>query len=136
MTAKVGEAEVSVKDNKNGSYTISKDAITGDLVITSTAIPVQYDVTVIGGGKEDVTADKKATYSEDYTFKVKEDLDYTYTVTAKVEDKAVTLSKGVKAEDGTVTYTIAADKVTGNIEINVDKQVKTTNITFAGTGQR
>lgn len=135
VTAKVGEAEVSVKDNKNGSYTISKDAITGDLVITSTAIPVQYDVTVIGGGKEDVTADKKATYSEDYTFKVKEDLDYTYTVTVKVEDKAVTPSKGEKAENGMVIYTIAAGEVTGNIKINVDKQVKTTAITFDGIGR-
>ena len=135
VTAKVGEAEVSVTDNKNGSYTISKDAITGDLVITSTAIPVQYDVTVNGGGKDDVIADKKATYSEDYTFKVKEDSDYTYTVTAKVEDKDVTLSKGEKEENGTVTYTIAAGEVTGNININVDKQVKTTAITFDGTGR-
>ena len=135
VTAKVGEAEISVTDNKNGSYTISKDAITGDLVITSTAIPVQYDVTVNGGGKDDVNAGEKATYSEDYTFKVKEDSDYTYTVTAKVEDKVVTLSEGEKEENGTVTYKIAADQVTGKIEITVDKVLKTTDITFAGTGR-
>lgn len=135
VTAKVREAEVSVTDNKNGSYTISKDAIKGDLVITSTATPVQYGVTVNGGGKDDVNAGEKATYSEDYTFKVKEDSDYTYTVTAKVEDKVVTLSKSEKEENGTVTYTIAAGEVTGNIKINVDKQVKTTAITFDGTGK-
>ena len=137
VTVTSGGTEIEIKDNGDGTYSVPADLITGELVINSTAVPKQYDVKVSGNGSGDVTLSTgdKATYLLEYNFKVKEDTDYTYTVTAKAEEKDVPLSKGEKAEDGTVTYTIAADKVTGNIEINVDKQVKTTNITFAGTGR-
>ena len=137
VTVTSGGTEIEIKDNGDGIYSVSADLITGDLVINSTAVPKQYDVKVSGKGSEDVTLSTgdKATYLSEYNFKVKEDTDYTYTVTARAEEKDVPLYKGGKAEDGTVTYTIAADKVTGNVEINVDKQVKTTAITFDGTGK-
>lgn len=137
VTVTSGGTEIEIKDNGDGTYSVSADLITGELVINSTAVPKQYDVKVSGKGSGDVTLSTgdKATYLSKYNFKVKEDTDYTYTVTAKAEEKDVTLSKGEKAEDGTVTYTIEADKVTGNVEINVDKQVKTTAITFDGTGR-
>ena len=137
VTVTSGGTEIEIKDNGDGTYSVPSDLITGELVINSTAVPKQYEVKVSGKGSGDVTLSTgdKATYLSEYNFKVKEDTDYTYTVTAKAEEKDVTLSKGEKAEDGTVTYTIAADKVTGNVEINVDKQVKTTAITFDGTGK-
>lgn len=137
VTVTSGGTEIEIKDNGDGTYSVSADLITGELVINSTAVPKQYGVKVSGKGSGDVTLSTgdKATYLSEYNFEVKEDTDYTYTVTAKAEEKDVTLSKGEKAEDGTVTYTIAADKVTGNVEINVDKQVKTTAITFDGTGK-
>ena len=137
VTVTSGGTEIEIKDNGDGTYSVPSDLITGELVINSTAVPKQYDVKVSGNGSGDVTLStgNKATYLSEYNFEVKEDTDYTYTVTVKAEEKDVTLSEGEKAEDGTVTYTIAADKVTGNIEINVDKQVKTTAITFNGSGR-
>lgn len=38
VTAKIGETAVTVKKNANGSYTISGDAITGDLTITAQTV--------------------------------------------------------------------------------------------------
>ena len=126
---------MEVTDDGNGTYTVASSLITGDLVITSTATPVQYEVNVTGTGSGDVTLSDngKATYQSEYSFKVTEDADYNYTVTAKVGDQKVDLSE--ETEENVVTYKIKADDVTGQIEITVDKVVKTTVITFDGTGK-
>lgn len=135
VTATSGGSDVEVTNQGNGTYVVAGNLISGDLVITSTATPVQYEVTLSGTGRDDVilTENGKATYRSEYSFHVTEDADYNYTVTAKVENQAVTLSE--EKEENGVAYKIAADQVTGKIEITVDKVVKTTDITFDGTGK-
>lgn len=135
VTATSGGSDVEVTNQGNGTYVVAGNLISGDLVITSTATPVQYDVTLSGTGSGDVTltANGKATYRSEYSFKVTENADYDYKVTAKVGNQAVTLSE--EKEENGVAYKIAADQVTGKIEITVDKVVKTTDITFDGTGK-
>lgn len=58
VTAKIGETVVAVTKNANGSYTISGDAITGDLTITAQTVTGRWDFI----GKDSyfaLSADKK-----------------------------------------------------------------------------
>lgn len=121
---------VTVDGNEYKNYTVSGSTytipgadITGDIVITvtKTAIePDKYTVTV-NGAVGDVTYSAEAVKGADYTFKLTPEKGYTYEVTAKIENKTVTVTNG---NDN--TYTIAGADVTGNIEITV---TKTANIT-------
>lgn len=62
VIAKIGDTQLTVTDNGDGSYTISKEQINGNITVTATKTAKQYDVTVTGNGAADVTAPAKATY--------------------------------------------------------------------------
>lgn len=130
VTAKMGEETAEVIKNEDGSYTIKN--VTGDLTVTGKRTPNSYGVTVEGTGKDDVTAGDKATYGEDFTFKLGKEADYAYTVSVKIGDAAYTPKVN---EDG--TYTITGKDVTGEIVITVTKTyapAEKTTIIFTGSG--
>lgn len=112
--AQIGKDTVAVKDNGDGTYTISGELITGPVSITAARTPKRYPVTVTGSGKEAVTAAQTATYGTDFTFTVAQTEGVSYTVTAKAGNQDVTLTVG---EDG--SYTIAGTAIAGPVELTV-----------------
>ena len=119
-----------VIDNKDGTYTVKK--VTGPLVITAegSGTAVTYDVTVEGSGASDVTAAAKATHGQEYSFTIKKDAVYEYSVSVTVGGQPVTCTES----DG--TYTIAGELVTGPVVITVARvaTAATTWIQFTGNG--
>lgn len=105
------------------SYTIAGTAITGNIVINavSTDKPVEsVNVKFEGNAAADATGASTAKKNTAYTFTVAKTAGYTYTVTAKNADGAITLTE----KNG--TYTIPADKVTSDITITVNKTANRT----------
>lgn len=105
------------------SYTIAGTAITGNIVINavSTDKPVEsVNVKFEGNAAADATGAATAKKNTAYTFTVAKTAGYTYTVTAKNADGAITLTE----KNG--TYTIPADKVTSDITITVNKTANRT----------
>lgn len=105
------------------SYTIAGSAITGDIVITATqtdkpaeTVSVKFEGNATADAKGEATAKKNTAY----TFTVTKTAGYTYTLTAKNADGEITLS------ENNGTYTIAADKVTSDITITVNKTANRT----------
>lgn len=124
VTATVNGAEVPC--TLNGTiYTIPAESVTGDISITVTRTAKQYSVTLDGTGKDDakLSADT-ATYGVDYSFTVTQDADYNYTVSAKAGDETLSLTS--TNEGNVYTYTIAGDKITGDVAVTVAKEKKTT----------
>lgn len=117
--ATIGETAVTVTDKGDGTYSIAGSLITGPISITATRTPKSYTVTVAGSGAGDVsgiTAETKATYNTDFTFKVSKDAAYTYKVTATAGSTDLTLTPG---EEG--SYTIKGTDITGAITVTVEK---------------
>lgn len=124
VTATVNGAEVPCTLNGT-TYTIPAESVTGDISITVTRTAKQYSVTLDGTGKDDakLSADK-ATYGVDYSFTVTQDADYNYTVSATAGDETLSLTS--TNEGNVYTYTIAGDKITGDVAVTVAKEKKTT----------
>ena len=105
------------------SYTIAGTAITGPVTITATQAdkPVEnVSVKFEGNAAADATGADTAKKNTAYTFTVTKTAGYTYTLTAKNADGEITLS------ENNGTYTIAADKVTSDITITVNKTANRT----------
>lgn len=131
VVAKIGDTQLTVTDNGEGSYTISKEQINGNITVTATKTAKQYDVTVTGNGAADVTAAAKATYGTDYTYTLTQDSNYAYTVKITAGGTEITS----ELQEGTANqYKIAGDKITGPVEINVTKEQTAGTITFEGEG--
>ena len=131
VVAKIGDTQLTVTDNGDGSYTISKEQINGNITVTATKTAKQYDVTVTGNGAADVTATAKATYGTDYVYTLKQDSKYVYTVKITAGGTVITS----ELQEGTADqYKIAGDKITGPVEINVTKEQTAGTITFEGEG--
>lgn len=131
VVAKIGDTQLTVTDNGNGSYTISNEQINGNITVTATKTAKQYDVTVTGNGVADVTAAEKATYGTDYVYTLKQDSKYAYTVKITAGGTVITS----ELQEGTADqYKIAGDKITGPVEINVTKEQTAGTITFEGEG--
>ena len=131
VIAKIGDTQLTVTDNGDGSYTISKEQINGNITVTATKTAKQYDVTVTGNGAADVTAPAKATYGTDYTYTLTQDSNYAYTVKITAGGTEITS----ELQEGTANqYKIAGDKITGPVEINVAKEQTAGTITFEGEG--
>ena len=124
VTATVNGAEVPCTLNGT-TYTIPAESVTGDISITVTRTAKQYSVTLDGTGKDDakLSADK-ATYGVDYSFTVTQDADYNYTVSATAGGETLNLTS--TNEGNVYTYTIAGDKITGDVAVTVAKEKKTT----------
>ena len=131
VVAKIGDTQLTVTDNGDGSYTISKEQINGNITVTATKTAKQYDVTVTGNGAADVTAAAKATYGTDYTYTLTQDSNYAYTVKITAGGTEITS----ELQEGTANqYKIAGDKITGPVEFNVTKEQTAGTITFEGEG--
>lgn len=124
VTATVNGAEVPCTLNGT-TYTIPAESVTGDISITVTRTAKQYSVTLDGTGKDDakLSADK-ATYGVGYSFTVTQDADYNYTVSATAGGETLNLTS--TNEGNVYTYTIAGDKITGDVAVTVAKEKKTT----------
>lgn len=123
----------SLKDNGDGTYTIPKDLITGDIVVKSNRTAKEYNVTVDGTGKDDVkNAAAKAVYGTDYSFDLDKDSDYEYSVSITMGGNAYT---GFGTADN--KYTIPGADIKGDIVITVTKTVipsQNVSVSFEGDG--
>lgn len=129
VTATVGGTSVSVTKNADGSYTVP--AVSGALVITATATPKSYSVTIKGTAADDITdAADAATYSTDYAFTMPSADGWSYSL------ESITIG-GTAYTGYTVAdsvYTIPGTAITGEIEITVNKTRVTITIEVEGTG--
>ena len=131
VTVTVGGEEVTPTIGEDGTYTVPN--VNGNVVVSSAKTPKTF--TVVQG--DDTTGAATATYQTDYTFKLTPVDGYAYKMAVTIGGKAYTGFKAQVNDDGTTTYTIPGADVTGNIDINSNKQVKpleTYKVTFAGTG--
>lgn len=127
---KIGEGEEKEPTrNADGSYTIPKDEITGEIVIT--AVGKTYTVTKEGTGKDDVTlSGATATYGTDYKFTLNGKTGYVYDMTVTVGGEKVVPAY----DEATKAYTIDGNKITGDIVITVNESKNEAQIIFAGNG--
>ena len=117
ITALMSGTSVDVSNNGSGEYAIEN--VTGNLEISVISKPKSFTVSAVGSGAEDaVIADSKATYGKVYTLTVTENANYSYIVTAKINDQTV----AVTGSNG--SYTIDGGLITGNITITVTKTAK------------
>lgn len=125
----VGGVEKTLTANADGSYTIPKEDVTGDITIT--AVGKTYTVTKDGTGKDNVTlTGNTATYGTNYTFTLNKVDNYAYTVTVTAGDKTVTPTLNADGK----TYTINGKDITGDVVIAVIKEANKAQINFAGSG--
>lgn len=125
----VGGVEKTLTANADGSYTIPKEDVTGDITIT--AVGKTYTVTKDGTGADDVTlTGDTATYGMNYTFTLDKADNYAYTVEVTAGGKTVTPALDA---DGKI-YTINGKDITGNVVVTVTKEANKAQINFAGSG--
>ena len=112
-------------DNGDGTYTISKDNISNPMVIDCAGREARvYQVTLKGNAQSDITAELNVTYLTAYSFTVEKrnGLDYDVSVSVGGEQVEPVITDN--------TYTIAAEKVVGDIVITV---LRTVNCTVSTT---
>ena len=126
----VGGVEKTLTANADGSYTIPKEDVTGDITIT--AVGKTYTVTTAGSAASSVelTDGKTANYNKDYHFTLNEQTGYVYSVAVTAGDKTVTSTLDADGK----TYTINGKDITGNVVITVTKEANKAQINFAGSG--
>lgn len=125
----VGGVEKTLTANANGSYTIPKEDVTGDITIT--AVGKTYTVTKVGTGVGDVNLNgNTATYGTDYTFTLNKVDNHAYAVTVTAGGKTVTPTPDADGK----TYTINGKDITGNVVITVTKEASKAQINFSGSG--
>ena len=110
--------DVPVTANEDGSYTIA-DPMAAILVTVNKTLKA-YPVTVTGTGAADVTAEASAKPGTDFTFTLNAAALSLYKITATVAGAPVDVTVG-DTELRVTTYTIPADKVTGEIVIHAEK---------------
>lgn len=108
--------KATVNSDGTTTYTIPGADITGDIVISSgKTIKQDHGVSIGGSGAGSTTGESSVKDGKDYTFRVDKKSGYTYTITATVDGKTVTV---IDNKDG--TYTIK--NVTGELKITVIEQ--------------
>lgn len=110
VTAKIGDNEITVTDNGDGTYTIPADQITGNITVSAAMTPKTYDVTYDG-----TTTENAATYKTDYVFTPEKEGFTVGGVTVTIGGESYT---GYSNADG--TYTIPGTDITGDIVIAID----------------
>lgn len=118
VTAKIGEDEITVTDNGDGTFTIAAKDITGNLVITTEKSAKEFTVTL----GEDMTGETKATYMTDYTATLTKDAAYNYNVEVTIGNVKYT---GFSYDLNTGLITIPGEAITGAIAFNTNKTAKT-----------
>lgn len=118
VTAKIGETEIDVTDNGDGTFTIDAKDITGNIVITTEKsgklVTVQLGV--------DMTGDAQAQYMTPYTATLNKADGYNYNVTVTINNVKFT---GFTYDAATGLITIPGEAITGEIVFNSNKTAKT-----------
>lgn len=126
LSATMGGETVTVKDNGDGSFTVSN--VTGNLVITlNSKTGKTFNVTLTG-----LTGADQAQYMHDYTATVNQQSGYTYTITATIGGERYT---GFSYDGSTGKVTVAGSDITGDLVITAtgSKPVPSTySVTFEG----
>ncbi len=133
VTVTVGGEKVNVKGNGDGSYTIPAELINGEIVVTAAKTGKVFNVTL----GTDMSGEKTARHSVDYTATIKRDESYRYAVTVTMGGKEYT---GYAASGN--TYTIPGGDIIGDIVFTVTKTeivrppepVTMHTVTFTGSG--
>ena len=124
VAVKVGDKSVTPDTTDNLSYTIPGADVTGNIVITVTKDAIQVEKTTVnfeGSGAGDVNGgtSQDTPTGADFTFTVKENAKYNYTV--KLGNEVLTGTNG--------SYTIPGAKVVpGAITVTVEKTVSTQGV--------
>lgn len=106
------DAALYFQDYKNGRYSIYN--VTDDVKVSFTKRAKTYGVTAVGEASTSMSGAARATFNEDYTFKINENPAYDYLVKVLV--------RGLLYEperDGN-SYTIAGEDITGPITVQVN----------------
>lgn len=133
VTAKIGEAEIDVTANDNGSFTIAKENITGNIVITVKEKTGKVFLVTPG---EDMDGAESAQYMTDYTATLTKASGSNYRVTVTIGGENYTGFSSVDNGDGTETYTIPGEAITGTIVFDSNKTSQTQDkhsVSFTGT---
>ena len=139
VTATMGGNPATVTGNATAGWTVAN--VTGDLVISGTRTPKQYNVTVNGEGnaaEEKVTLPAgQPTYLTDYTFTIpankaaNTEAGYTYELTSMTIGGTAHTGYQVNGRE----YTILGTAITGDVVITVTKTVVDPNqFTVGKTG--
>lgn len=130
VTAKIGDTEITVNDNGDGTFTIPADQITGNIVITSTKEGKTFDVSL----GDDMTGETSAQYMTPYTATLTKVDGYTYDLKVTIGGKDYT---GFEYNEETGVVTIPGADITGKVEFNSNKtqvQPSEYTVTFEGNG--
>ena len=125
VKATVGDQEIELTDNGDGTFTLGAEYVTGDFTVTYERNPKSYNVEWTGDGAGDVTnKPTSATYGTPLTISIPADFEATqdqagarYTATVSIG------SEVVQNLSGGESYTIEGSAITDIITINVDKEV-------------
>ena len=127
VTATVNGVEVTVTKNADGTYTIAAADIKGDVEITVTEVPNEYDVTFPGLQPADSDGNK-ATYNTDYSFTLptisQHQVNYSITIGGEAFGNAT--------ESGKV-ITIPGEYIKGAIAITITSTQTEFNVTIDGS---
>jgi uncharacterized protein YjdB len=131
LVGAVGEpVELTVAED--GSYTISGDKITDDVLITITKVKV-YTVAFVGNGAGRVQNNPPATVEEgsDYNFTVYQHAIYNWTVTAAINATEVAALEPLNdypTDNNTGNINYKVQNVTGDLVISINYAVDTSKI--------
>ena len=130
VTAKIGDTEITVNDNGDGTFTIPADQITGNVVITSTKDGKTFDVSL----GDDMTGETSAQYMTPYTATLTKVDGFTYDIKVTIGGNNYT---GLGYDEATGVVTIPGEAITGVIVFNTNKtavQPSEYAVTFEGNG--
>lgn len=129
VKATVGNTEVAVTDNQDGTYTVAN--VTGKLVITGSRTPKSYDVTISGNAANEIQgAAAKATYGTAYTFTIPNVEGWAYSVDSITIGGQAYTGYSVSGN----TYTIPGTAINGAVVITVSKSQTQFKVTVEGNG--
>lgn len=129
VKATVGNTEVAVTDNQDGTYTVAN--VTGKLVITGSRTPKSYDVTISGNAANEIQgAVAKATYGTAYTFTIPDVEGWAYSVDSITIGGQTYTGYSVSGN----TYTISGSAINGAVVITVSKSQTQFKVTVEGNG--
>ena len=124
VTVTAGGKTVTPTPGADGTYTINGKDITGNVVITVTKEASKAQINFTGSGAAEVVngASQTAEPGKDFTFTIKKDANYDYTVDAKYTESGVEIPV---TEDPDGTYTIAGGDIADGdvITVTVEKNL-------------
>ena len=125
VTAKIGDDEIDVTDNGDGTFTIPAEEITGNIVITTEKTGKLFNVTL----GDDMTGETSAQYMTPYTATLTKEAGYGYQITVTIGGEAYT---GFTYDAATGVVTIPGEAIVGAIGFDSGKKAGEFDVTFEG----